>query len=338
MNKSIESLSEFEERSGSAAARKTYSAEELAEMFLASRTTFFELNLTEVTSNWNPNYIFDFLKCFDKVDELNDAIDWFILSWEEDHDYRETLDNIYSRELVEEYRIFCDYIQRFKEELTKRIENREKKAALKARLLNSSRQQTTTLDIKQANAKLETTQTAQPEFKPSQQVPDNKIGFRILLTDLPEEIQNIVVVSQNVFDVLVKQLNEDSWTIVETNKGYYCDPLRFLCNFYYITKRKTTREEFDMLLHAIVEKLKDEPSLVSSMGRCKLTSEKKIDRSYKCYACYMEIPKMKEEIWQLIEPCKTIEESLQPVLDAMKEEERAKSKQSTMGVQIVSTV
>lgn len=330
-----------ESESSSAAAKhqKTYSAKELAEVFNTRREDFFGLNLEVVTLNWSPNYIFIFLKDIEDLGDMSDAIDWLILSWEEHHKYRESMDNIYSKELVEDYRIFRDHLQRFKDELTQRKVNHDRKAALKAKWLNSSRHLTATMDIQPANVELSSTQTVQPEFKLPQQISDedNK-GFRILLTDLPEEIRNIIVVSQKVFDVFVKQLNEDIWSIVETNKSLYCDPLRFLCNFHYITKRKTTREEFDTLLHAIVEKLQDEPSLLSSMGRSKLTSEKKIDRSYKCYACYKELPKMRDEIWQLIEPCEKLDESLQPVLDAMKEEERTLSKQSSLSAQSSSAI
>lgn len=328
-----------DKKSGGAAAKKTYSAEELAEVFMTARPDFYNINLAEITLNWNPNYIFDFLKCIDDLSDLEDIISWFILKWEDNHNYMETMDNIYSNELVEEHRVFCDHLQRFKEVQIKRKENREKMAALAAKWLNSPRHNTATMNIQPATATRAATQTEQPDFKPPQQVPDeNKREFIILLTDLPKDIQDIVVVSQKVFNVFVRQLNEDLWSIVETNKSLYCDPLRFLCNFHYITKRETSREEFDKLLHAIVEKLQGEPSLVSSMGRCKLTSENKISRSYKCYACYKEIPKMREEIWQLIEPCTKLEESLQPVLDEMKNEEEAKKQLSSINAQPSSTV
>ena len=331
-------IPEKESSSAAATSPKTYSAKELAEVFLTSREDFFGIPLEEATLNWNPNLIFDFLKCIDNPSDLSDAIDWFILSWEEEHNYRETMDNIYSKKLIEDYRVFCDYLHRFKEELTTRMVNRDKKAAIKARLLNANKHQTTTMNIEQENARLAITQTDQSKFvAPQNTSNENNKGFRILLSDLPEDIRNIVIVSQNVFDVFVKQLNDDTWSIVETNKGYYCDPLRFLCNFYYITKRKTTREEFDKLLHAIVEKLQIEPSLLSSMGRSKLTSEKKIKRSYTCYACYNELSKMRNEIWQLIEPCVILEESLEPVLKAMKEEEE-QSKQLSFSNQLSSAV
>ena len=154
-----------------------------------------------------------------------------------------------------------------------------------------------------------------PNVKDTQ---DNEEPFRVLLDDLPENIRCTVVVPQAVFDAYVKQLNEDTWSIVEGNKGKYCDPLRFLSNYHGITSRNTSRETFDQLLHYIVKKEKNTPSFQSSMGRCQLTSSQKIGRSYLCYECADVNPKLKKEIWSLIRDCSPLEESLQPVWDIMK--------------------
>ena len=235
----------------------------------------------------------------------------------------------------EEFNGNLDYI---KNTIIERIKQEEKKKELREKLLKGYKRPTITGSSIHKSTKQKSTSTDAPKYPAAiQNQGDVHPTLLVKLEDLPENIRNIVIVSQRVFDVFVKQLNEDTWSIVEKNKGYYCDPLRFLCNFHYITKRKTTREEFDSLLHVVVEKLKDEPSLLSSMGRSKLTNEKTIVRSYTCYANYEEAPNMKSEIWQLIEPCVILEESLQPVYDAMKEEEKACSNQLSASAQLLST-
>jgi hypothetical protein len=57
---------------------------------------------------------------------------------------------------------------------------------------------------------------------------------------------------------------------------------------------------------------------MSSIGRSKLTSSQKIKRSLACYDS--PVKKHRDEVWQLIEDCKPLEEGLQPVYDAMKTE------------------
>ena len=78
------------------------------------------------------------------------------------------------------------------------------------------------------------------------------------------------------------------------------------------------REDFNTLLHWVVVDLKDEPSLVSSMGRYSLTSSQKIKRSLVYYDS--PVRKQQEKVWQLIKDCEPLEEGLQPVYDAMEAE------------------
>ena len=81
------------------------------------------------------------------------------------------------------------------------------------------------------------------------------------------------------------------------------------------------REDFDLLLHKIVYDLKKQPSLVSSMGRCKFTATKKIKHSLACYDS--PIKEHQEQVWQLINDCEPLKDGLQPVCDAMKNEKLA---------------
>ena len=142
--------------------------------------------------------------------------------------------------------------------------------------------------------------------------------YHVELSSLPESIRNKILVSQEVFDILVGQLNIDIWNTILTNKGKYCDPLRFLCIKHDIVAQNMEREDFDDFLHLVIRVLKNEPSLMSSIGRSKLTSSQKIKRSLACYDS--PVKNHRDEVWQLIEDCKPLEEGLQPVYDAMKTE------------------
>lgn len=139
--------------------------------------------------------------------------------------------------------------------------------------------------------------------------------FTILLESLPKDIRSKILLNQSSFDVFVKQLNEDTWSIVDANRGLYCDALRFVCIKREIVARDTDRETFDTLLHLIVMELQNQPSLLSSMKRRTETSINKLSRSLKCYDSPLK--KHKEEVWQLIKDCEPIETSLQPVYEAM---------------------
>ena len=178
---------------------------------------------------------------------------------------------------------------------------------------------------------LEATQTKPPQFQPPQNdTPDDNIQkHHVLLTDLPVNLQRKVLVSQDVFDIFV----EDTWTIVNGDKTKYCDPLRFVCNFHNITCRDTSRNEFYNLLHLVIVDLNGKGSLHSSMSRCQNTSDKKIKRSYLCYSSADVNKKMRDEIRPLYDAAQTIEQSLQPVIEAMEQEKNVTSKAVSQSTQ-----
>jgi len=175
---------------------------------------------------------------------------------------------------------------------------------------------TPSIDQNESKPLVETT-TKPPVFS-SQGNSNNNTDFHIEIESLPESIRNKIHVSQQVFDIFVKQLNEDVWLTVSTNKGLYCDPLRFLCIKHEIVSKNMEREDFDLLLHEIVFSLKDQPSLMSSMGRSKLTASQKISRSLAYYDSPLK--EHQEKVWQLVNDCEPLEEGLQPVYDAMENE------------------
>ena len=159
--------------------------------------------------------------------------------------------------------------------------------------------------------------TAAKPYKVNQKSGSNN-DYHVEISSLPESIRNKILVSQKVFDVFVNQLNIDIWNTILTNKQKYCDPLRFLCIKHDIFAHNMEREDFDAFLHIVIHVLKNEPTLMSSIGRSKLTSSQMIKRSLACYDS--PVKEHREEVWQLIEDCKPLEEGLQPVYDAMEAE------------------
>jgi hypothetical protein len=79
-------------------------------------------------------------------------------------------------------------------------------------------------------------------------------------------------------------------------------------------------------LHAVVEAVKGKGSLLSSMSRCKYTTTRTITSSYKYYAS--PVSEHREKIWQLINDCKPLEESLLPVIEAMEQEKKASTQKN----------
>lgn len=317
-------------KSSSAAASQTlYSAKELAEMYMTSREDFMGMDLEVVTLNWNLNYIYDFLYYVRDIEAIDSINEWLVYSWMDKHHLEDTYDNQNNKELNEECSRFAAALKDIKRKLLHRFENERNKQLLMAKMLEGFRHnKTATADGKPTSAPSEPIHTNSPSFTGfSSTCRLNSVSpSQILIEALPENVQKIIVVSQSVFDVFVKQLNEDAWLIVEQEKGKYCDALRFLCNFHHITSRDTSREDFDGLLHAVVEAVKGKGSLLSSMSRCKYTTTKTIASSYRYYASPVTEHRLK--ILQLINDCKPLEESLLPVIEAMEQEKKASTQKN----------
>ena len=299
-----------EHQSDSSAAiteTNTYSAEELAKMFMTSRPDFLGLDMESATNNWDDDFIFKLLCCVKEIPLINLISEWIELSWEKKYfplDDYSIATNLTRNNACQAFHIKMESI---KSAVIKNIESKRKEVELIKKMLE-------VYEVNKTDTKGTVSTTT---------VSENTNNTQILIENLPKTIQNIIVVSQEIFNTFVRQLNEDTWSIVASNKKKYCDPLRFLCNFHHITKRSTTREEFDELLHAIVPALQNAPSLISSMRRCALTTNNKISRSYLCYSNVDINAQMKKEIWQLVNDCKPLEESLLPVLEAMRQNEKS---------------
>lgn len=314
-------------KGGGADAKKSYSPEELAEVFLTSRDDFFGIDLEEATLNWNPNYIFLFLKLIGNLAFIDDIVEWMIVYWEESNGLYDSYDN--GRDLNESKTRFIALLRDIRKRVAEWLEKREMKEKLKERMRHNYVDDTVTIDPQRALA-TEETQTDLPEFTPSTpHVANGEVTtYQVKLEELPADIRRKVVVTQQVFDVYVRQLNEDLWLTVAKDKTRLCGCLFFLSNYYGITSRDTKASEFASLLSIVVVALKDKGSIASSIRRRDETLEKNIARSYKCYACADVSKSMEQEIFKLRNDCKLLTEGFQPVLDVMNAEAEETSSQA----------
>lgn len=333
---------EITEKLGSSAAATppTYSAQELADIYMKCRADFLEMDMELATCGWNNNYVFDFFYYIGDEEQIALSADWIVTAWKEKHHMLDTYESTKDVELEKQATEFACRVLDIQKMAMHKIKEEKRKNALKEKMLSGkktdsfSKTETTSQPVV---IKTEThipptgeaNETVPPRFgKQSMTTEEEIASYQVLLTDLPEEISKKIIVSQEVFDVYVYQLNTDTWSIVEKKKGTYCDALRFLSNFYYITSRNTTREQFDTLLHHVIKGEEDTKSFVSSMGRRQDTTEQKLSRCYLCYASKDVNSKMKDEIWQLVKDCQQLEDSFQPVLAKMEAERQKQEKQA----------
>lgn len=317
-------IPESESSSAAAKHQKTYSAKELADLYLTDRPTFLVTDLVEATSNWNPNYIYDFLYHIRDIKKIDLAIEWLHGVWIDKHDVYVSFDITKNTEINKMRQEFEANLIYIREKIVERLKHEDKMSMFRETFGNGYTCNSTTTSQTVTHA-TGTTSTPPPAFKApiannneiEGQTPSIKLG------DLPLGIRKKIVVSQKVFDVFVKQLNEDLWLTVEKEKTKLCGCLFFLSNYHNITSRDTKAEEFNDLLHCVVTALNGEKSLLSSIRRRKETKESSIKRSYQCFSCADINPKMRKEIWQLINDCKLLADGFQPILEAIEAEKVA---------------
>jgi hypothetical protein len=295
----------------------TYSALELGEMMNHNPLDLLELNIGYQTRWFNCDYIEEILSFVNDEGKMQMLMTLIVVDWRkkiaEHHPhvaYRNTETKAFVP-FVEDLEIKLDAICK---RLLAEREEIQQADLFRKQFMEQYSSSILSANSKDITPKVKTT-TSKPRYNP---LPDADAEYHVELSSLPKSISDKILISQEVFDVFVKQLNIDIWNTVRTNKGRYCDPLRFLCIKKEIVSSNMEREDFDVLLHKTIRVLMDEPSLMSSMGRSKLTSSQKILRSLFCYDSPLK--KHQEEVWQLIEDCKPLEEGLQPVYDAMEAE------------------
>ena len=274
------------------AVPETYSAEELAKIYIKSRPDFLVLDMEEATSGWNLNFIFEFLYHVRNLSDIDLAINWLAEMWAEKYCMYDSYTNIKDPKLVENHQRFILSLKNIKESIISRFEAEERKEALRVQML---------MGYKNSD------KTDSPHFETS----DSSGLPEYHLKDLPEDVQNILTFKDDeTYTLFVKNMNEDTWPKVKTNKKKYLDRLRFVCNKYKITDKNTDRKQFDKMLHHIIPGLGEIGNLQSSMKKQKDSND---DTNYK----YYDSPELyhRNKCLELCQVGAELEECLSPVLE-----------------------
>jgi hypothetical protein len=293
-----------------AASAKNVSAEELARIYMESRPDFLIMDMEEVTRGWNVNFIFDFLYHVRKLSDIDLAIEWLAEKWADTHHYYDTYNNLKDPKLVEEHRRFVLLLKDIKDSLISRFEAEERKEALRVQMLMGYNTTTTTEVMpKEDVPQKKSDETDSPHFKES-----NSSGLpEYHIKDLPDDVRGILTFDDDeTYSLFVKNMNEDTWLKVNTNKGKYLDRLRFVCNKFEITAKNTDRKQFDKLLHYIIPDLGEIGNLESAMKKQKDSNDK---ANYK----YYDSPEFyhRSKCYDLCKVGAELEECLTPVLEKL---------------------
>ena len=284
------------------------SAEELARIYMESRPDFLGMNMEEATNHWNLNFIFDFLYHVNSLPDIDLAIEWLAEKWADINHLYITYYNIKDPKLVEEHKRFVLSLNDIKESLLRRFEAEERKEALKVQMLMGYNTTTATEVMpKEEAVQKKSNETDSPHFEES-----NSSGLpEYHIKDLPEDVRKILTFADDeTYSLFVKNMKEDTWLKVNTNKGIYLDRLRFVCNKFGITAKNTKRKQFDKLLHYIIPNLGDVGNLESAMKKQKDSND---DTNYRYYDSPLYYQRNK-----CSELCKVgaeLEECLSPVLE-----------------------
>lgn len=275
---------------------------------MESRPDFLGMNMEEATNHWNLNFIFDFLYHVNSLPDIDLAIEWLAEKWADINHLYITYYNIKDPKLVEEHKRFVLSLNDIKESLLRRFEAEERKEALKVQMLMGYNTTTATEVMpKEEAVQKKSNETDSPHFEES-----NSSGLpEYHIKDLPEDVRKILTFADDeTYSLFVKNMKEDTWLKVNTNKGIYLDRLRFVCNKFGITAKNTKRKQFDKLLHYIIPNLGDVGNLESAMKKQKDSND---DTNYRYYDSPLYYQRNK-----CSELCKVgaeLEECLSPVLE-----------------------
>lgn len=275
---------------------------------MESRPDFLGMNMEEATNHWNLNFIFDFLYHVNSLPDIDLAIEWLAEKWADINHLYITYYNIKDPKLVEEHKRFVLSLNDIKESLLRRFEAEERKEALRVQMLMGYNTTTATEVMpKEEAVQKKSNETDSPHFEES-----NSSGLpEYHIKDLPEDVRKILTFADDeTYSLFVKNMKEDTWLKVNTNKGIYLDRLRFVCNKFGITAKNTKRKQFDKLLHYIIPNLGDVGNLESAMKKQKDSND---DTNYKYYDS--PVYSHRNKCSELCKVGAELEECLSPVLE-----------------------
>ncbi len=284
------------------------SAEELARIYMESRPVFLDMNMEEATNHWNLKYIFDFLYHTQSIPDIDLAINWLAEKWAETNQLYNSYYNIKDPKLVEEYQRFVLSLKDIKDSLISRFKAEERMEVLRVQMLMGyNTTKASEVMSKEDVSQKKSDETNSPHFEES-----NSSGLpEYHIKDLPEDVQRTLTFDDDeTYSLFVKNMNEDTWLKVNTNKGKYLDRLRFVCNKYEITAKNTDRKQFDKLLHYVIQDLGEIGNLESAM---KKQTDSNNEANYKYYDS--PLPNHRSKCYDLCKVGAELEECLTPVLE-----------------------
>lgn len=298
-----ESLTDKEVISGSADARKTYSAKELAEVYMTSREVFLGLDMKEATQDWNLNFIYSLLYNVRDLSLIDLLINWLAETWAETHHLYDTYTNIKDPKLVENHQRFVLSLKDIKDSLIRRFEAEEHKELLRAQMLGGYHgNDTVTINTRLDSIGKDETQkplfggadvTAEPQFHMAD-FDSHKIGILLISDD-------------DTFSLFVHLLREKIWPKIEENKNKYSNAFRFVLMVNGIIAERSTMPDFDYMLQELI------PGIGSQLSSLKQRSDANNKKNLK----YYKDPNKKkcDSCWKLTRDCPDLEKLLKPLLD-----------------------
>ena len=236
-------------RSAAAPIKNTPSAQELAEMFMTSRHDFLGLEMEDVTNEWNLNYIFDFLYYIRDEKQIDSAIAWLDLSWEEKHHVYDSYTNVSDVELDKRKSEFSAQLQFIKAKLMERFEYEKHKKELKAQMLLGFSASTFSKQQDEPNIE-EVTQTDVPEYH---------------IEDLTKDSQNILLIEDDeIFSQLTEISRNEIWPWIKKNRLKSANAVRFVFRYLGFIARKCSVLKFTNLFNQMVPDANLKPDTVSS--------------------------------------------------------------------------
>ena len=250
----------IDNQSGGTAAKISYSPEELAEVFMTSRHDFYGINLAESTNNWSPTIIYSFLYELREPDNIKEAIEWLIISWEKSHHLDDTYEKAFDEKLNNDHDMFKALLHDIKDKLEKRYNREKREEELFTRRVGGYIPDTVTVDPQEAVSA--TDQTQEPSFGNSNEImiPEYHIS------DLTEESQKILLIEDEAYSQLTDISRGEIWPWIKKKGLKYANVVRFVFRYLGFIPRKCSVLKFTNLFNEMVPDAKLKPDTVSSYG------------------------------------------------------------------------
>lgn len=289
-------------RGAAAPTKFTYSAQDLAEMYMTSREDFLGLDMEEVTNGWNLNYIYDFLYYIRNVDLFDDIIDWIAGYWQTKHQYYNSYDKVSDSDLELSYINFRAQLQFVKEKLKERFESERHTEELRNRMLLGYEKYGTETKPHPTNGVSEGNHTGEPSF-----VTPNQMDYpEYHMSDLTKESQDILLIkNDHVFSMLTDVSRNLLWPWIKKNKLKSANVVRLIFRYAGFISRKTSVLKFTNLFNQIVPEANLKPDTVSSYSDANIDDLEKYEKMEK----WKRLRKDGDAVLKLLQPVIEIHEA-----------------------------